>query len=189
MAEAVENQATVASTQAHGGAAEHAVDPTALGLNATAWVSLAMLVFIGILLWKKVPGAINKSLDGKIAGIRESLDEAKRLRDEAEVLKAEYEAKLAAAAKEAEVLRAHAQEEADQLLAAAKDNAEELVKRRQKMAEDKIAAAERAAIADIRAKAVNAATAAASSMIADVHDAKADKALVDEAIAGLGTIN
>src|SRR3546814_14774276 len=62
----------------------------------------------------------------------------------------------------------------------AKANAAALVSRRQKMAEDKIGAAERAAIADIRTKAVRAATGAAASLIAQGHDAKADKPLVAE---------
>ena len=88
----------VASTAADGGHGEapHA-DPAALGLNATAWVALAMLVVIAIMLWKKVPAAIGRALDKKIEGIREQLDEAKKLRAEAEALRAEYEAKSAAA--------------------------------------------------------------------------------------------
>ncbi|PZU59336.1 MAG: F0F1 ATP synthase subunit B [Sphingobium sp.] len=178
---------TVATTEAHGGPeAEHA-DPTAVGMNATAWVSLAMLVFILILLVKKVPAFVSKALDGKIAAIRAQLDEASKLRREAEALKAEYQAKLSGAASEIEAIRTHAEEEATQIVADAKVQATELVKRRQKMAEDKIAAAERTAIADIRTKAVQAATGAAAALIAQGHDAKADKALVDGAIKGLGT--
>ena len=86
-------------------------------------------------------------------------------------------------------MRTAAEHEAEGLIEDAKANAEALVARRQKMAEDKIGAAERAAIAGIRARAVNAATAAAATLIAQGHDAQADKALVDRAIGGLGTIN
>lgn len=75
------------------------------------------------------------------------------------------------------------------MIAEAKTNATALVKRRQKMAEDKIAAAERSAIDSIRAKAVTAATAAAAALIAENHDAKADKGMVDSAIKGLGGLN
>lgn len=171
-------------TVAHEGVEPH-TDPKAVGMDATAWVSLAMAVFIIILLVKKVPALIGGALDGKIAQIRAQLDEASKLRAEAEKLKAEYEAKMAAAAGEAEAMRKHAEHEAETLLADAQVNAEALVARRQKMAEDKIGAAERAAIADIRAKAVNAATSAAASLIASGHDAAADKVLVDSAIKGL----
>lgn len=172
-------------TVAHEGTVPH-TDPKAVGLDATAWVSLAMAVFILILVFKKVPGLIGGALDGRIAQIKAQLEEASKLRAEAEALKAEYEAKLAAAAGEADAMRKSAGHEAETLLADAKANAVALVARRQKMAEDKIGAAERAAIADIRTRAVNAATGAAAVLIAQGHDAKADKALVDEAIKGLG---
>lgn len=172
-------------TVAHEGVAPHS-DPKAVGMDATAWVSLAMAVFIVILLIKKVPALIGGALDGRIAEIKSQLAEAAKLRAEAEALKAEYEAKLASAAGEAEAMRKSAQSEAATLLEDAKANAAALVVRRQKMAEDKIGAAERAAIAGIRAKAVNAATSAAATLIAQKHDAKADKALVDSAIKGLG---
>lgn len=178
-----------AVTEAAGGPAEHHADPAVLGFDATGWVSLAMLVLLLVLVWKKVPAAITKGLDARIAGIRTQLEEASKLRAEAEALKAEYQAKLAAAEQDAAALRARAEEDASQLLAAAKTDAAALVKRRQKMAEDKIAAAERTAIADIRAKAVSAATAAAASLIAHGHDAKADKAMIDSSIKALGTIN
>ncbi|HKT76375.1 MAG TPA: F0F1 ATP synthase subunit B [Sphingobium sp.] len=172
-------------TVAHEGVAPHS-DPKAVGMDATAWVSLAMAVFIVILIIKKVPGLIGGALDGRIAQIKSQLAEAAKLRAEAEALKAEYEAKLASAAGEAEAMRNSAQSEAATLLEDAKANAAALVVRRQKMAEDKIGAAERAAIADIRTKAVNAATSAAATLIAQNHDAGADKALVDSAIKGLG---
>lgn len=175
-------------TVAHEGVAPH-TDPKAVGMDATAWVSLAMTAFIVILLVKKVPALIGGALDGRIAQIKEQLAEASKLRSEAETLKREYEAKLAAAAGEADAMRKAAEHEAEGLIADAKVNAESLVARREKMAEDKIGAAERTAIAGIRAKAVNAATAAAATLIAQGHDAKADKALVDSAISGLGTIN
>lgn len=159
--------------------------PKALGMDATVWVSVAMLVFFGLLVWKKVPAMIASGLDAKIAEIRKQLDEAERLRIEAEAIKAEYEAKLAAATTEAEDMRARAQAEADTLVAKAKDDADALIARRQRMAEDRIAAAEATALNDVRAAAAKAATAAAAALIADKHDATADKALVDQAIAAV----
>lgn len=164
-------------------------DPAALGMDATAWVSLAMLVFIGILLWKKVPGLITRGLDSQIAAIRQRLDEAKALRAEAEALRDEYARKIAGAEQDAANIVAHAQEESKTLIADAEQKAAELSARRAKMAEDKIAAAERQAIAEVRAKAAEAASAAAARLIAERHDANADKALVDRTIAGLGSVH
>ncbi len=146
-----------------------------------------MLIFIGVLVWKKVPALIAGALDKRIAAIRVQLDEAARLRKEAEALKAEYDSRMASAEQDAEAIRSRAQTEASELIEDAQANAQALVARRQKMAEDKIAAAERAAVAEIKARAVSAATQAAAKLIAESHGAKADKDLVDRAIAGLST--
>ena len=165
-------------------------DPSIGGvLDATVIVSIAMAVFIAILLWKKVPGLITRGLDAQIAAIRQRLDEAKQLRAEAEALRDEYARKIAGAEQDAARIVAHAQDESKQLLADAETKAQDLTARRAKMAEDKIAAAERQAIAEVRAKAAEAAAAAAAKLIAERHDAGADKALVDRTIAGLGSVH
>lgn len=187
-AEVAQNLANADHTQAlvaHG--AETHGELAFMGLGPGQFVSLAMAVFILILLIKKVPSLIGKGLDGKIAQIREQLDEASRLRAEAEALKAEYQAKIASAEKDAAAMRASAEEEAKQLLVDAGTEATALVARRKKMAEEKIAAAERAAVADVRARAASAATAAAAALITQHHDAKADQSLVDAVIAKVGT--
>jgi len=159
-----------------------------VGLNSPGvWVAASMLVVFGFMLWKGVPGLIARALDNRIATIREQLAEAAKLRAEAEALRAEYQQKSASAAKEADAILAHARDEAEAMLAKAKRDAETLVDRRTRMAEDKIAAAERAAIAEVRARAASVATTAAAALIAKGHDAGADKALVDKAIADLGT--
>jgi F-type H+-transporting ATPase subunit b len=178
----------LALTEEHGAAAggEPHAEPTALGLDATQWVALAMLVVLAIMIWKKVPAAIGRALDKKIAVIREQLDEARQLRAEAEALKAEYEAKAAAADAERQTMLDRARQEADGIVQQAKADSAALVERRAKMAEDKIAAAERTALAEIRAKAADAATAAAARLIAEQHGAEADKAMVDRTIADLG---
>lgn len=165
---------------------EAAAEPVSFGIvNATGWVSIAMAIFIGILLWKKVPALVTGMLDGKIAEISKQLKEAEQLRLDAESLKAEYEAKLSDAAKEADDMRARAEAEAETLVAKAKADATALIGRRKQMAEDRIAAAEAGALAAVRAATAKAATDAAAKLIAEKHDAKADKALVDQAIAGV----
>ncbi|HEX8301412.1 F0F1 ATP synthase subunit B [Sphingomonas sp.] len=189
---AVPHTGTEALTAEHGGVGPtegHHADPAIFGLDATIWVSIAMAVFIAILIWKKVPSLITRGLDNQIAAIRTRLDEAKQLRAEAEALRDEYAKKIAGAEAEAAAMIAHADEEAKGVLAKAEADAKDLTARRARMAEDKIAAAERSAIAEIRAKTAEAATKAAAAIIAQKHDASADKAMVDNAIAGLGRLN
>ncbi len=161
-------------------------EPTIFGLNPGGWVALAMLVVFAILIWKKVPGAIGKALDSKIALIRDQLAEAESLRKEAEALKAEYEAKAASADQDREALLERARHEADEIVAKAKTDAEALVERRTRMAEDKIAAEERSALDQLRAAAADAATKAAARLIAERHDAKNDAELVSRAIKEIG---
>lgn len=173
-----------ASTEAHGGAEDH-VTPSALGFDASMLVALAMLAVIILAIWKKVPAMIAGALDSQIAGIKQQLDQATALRAEAENIKAEYEAKAKQAARDADAMKASAEAEAKQIVARAKSDATALIERRAKAAEEKIAAAERAAIADVRNKAASAAAAAAAQLIAAHHDAKADAALIDQSIASL----
>jgi F-type H+-transporting ATPase subunit b len=171
------------STEAHSGEA-HAV-PKALGMDASMWVALAMLIVIIGAVWIKVPAMIGAMLDKKIAGIKEQLDAAENLRKEAEALKAEYTAKSKQAALDAEAMKAAAANEAKEIVAKAKTDAATMVARRTAMAEQKIAAAELAAIADIRTKAATTAAAAASILIAEKHDGKSDKGLIDATISAL----
>ena len=184
MAEAQHGTLTAAT-----GTTELHHEPAALGITAPGFVALSMLVVIGIIIWKKVPALIAGMLDARIATIRTQLDEASRLRAEAEAQLAEAKARNAASAGDAAAIIAHAEAEAKQMIAKAESDSADLVARRRKMAEDKIAAAERAAIAEVRAKAADAATRAAAAIIAEKHDAKADKPLVDHTIAGLGRLN
>ena len=178
----VEHGATVAHTEAPGGAGH---EPSALGFSPGGWVAIAMLLVFAIAIWKKVPAAIGKALDKNIAAIRDQLDEAAALRKEAEELKREYQAKAAAADGEAAAMVDRAKSEAERIVAKAEEDAKALVERRKAMAEAKIAAEERAAIDELRATAAKAATAAAAKLIVERNDANADRALVDEAIAGL----
>lgn len=175
-----------ATVEQHGGAPVHAA-PTALGLSAPAWISLAMLVVIAIIIWKKVPAAIGKALDSKIDVIREQLAEAEQLRKDAEALKAEYEVKAKSAEKEAAAIVDRAKHEAEAIVSQAKVNAEALIERRQRMAEEKIAAEERAAVESLRATAADAAREAAGRLIRERIDAKADEAIVGDAIRSIGS--
>ena len=164
-------------------------DPSVFGLDATVWVSIAMAAFILVLLFKRVPAAIGGMLDRQIAGIRQRLDEAKAIRAEAETLRAEYARRLASVEADAKAMVTQAEEEARQIVAKAEADAADLTQRRARMAEDKIAAAERTALAQVRARAADAATAVAAQIIAERHGTEADRPLVDRTIAGLGRPN
>jgi len=180
-----EHPEATATVEHHGGAPAHA-EPNVFGITAPMFISAAMLVVIAIMIWKKVPGAIAKALDDKIALIRDQLAEAESLRKEAEALKAEYEKKAKAVDKDRAALLERAKHEADEIVAKAKTDAEALIERRTRMAEDKIAAEERQAIDQLRASAAEAATKAAARLIADRHDAATDAKLVDQAIGEIG---
>jgi F-type H+-transporting ATPase subunit b len=170
----------------HTGSTNHEEPAVAGILDATVFVSMAMAVFIIILLWKKVPGLITRGLDKQIAAIRARLDEAKALRTEAEALRDEYARKLASVDTEVAGLMSQAESESQAILAKAGADAEALVVRRTRMAEDKIAAAERAALDEVRARAASAAAAAAEQLIRERLEAGADRRLVNQAIQGLG---
>ena len=157
-------------------------EPTFLGLNPGGMVAVAVLIVFALLIWKKVPGAVGRALDSKIALIRDQLAEAESLRKEAEALKAEYEAKAKSVDKDRKALLERAKHEADEIVAKAKTDAEALIERRTRMAEDKIAAEERTAVEQLRAAAADAATKAAAKIIAERHDAASDAKLVDKAI-------
>jgi F-type H+-transporting ATPase subunit b len=150
-------------------------------LDATFWAFIALLIFFGIVIYFKVPAFVTKALDSRIAKIEADIDEAKRLREEAQALLAEYERKRKAAESEAEEIVAAAQEEAERMTAEAEEALEDMVARRTKAVEDKIAQAEAQALADVRARSADVAIEAARLILADqVKDSGG--ALVDQSI-------
>ncbi|MGE5953357.1 MAG: hypothetical protein ACM308_07050 [Qipengyuania vulgaris] len=174
-----------ATTEIDHGAGKH-VEPELWGLAPFQVVSISMLVLLLFAFFgAKVHKTIAGGLDNKIAAIKEQLEEAKQLRAEAEALRKEYADKIAGAEKDAEAMLVNAQTEADAILEKAEADSKAMVERRKRMAEDKIAAAEREAVQDVRNRAVAAATGASRKLIAEKHDAEADKALADKVIAGI----
>ena len=121
--------------------------------EAEFWVAIGFLVFLGLMGWVGVHRTIGKSLDDRAARIKAELDEARRLRNEAAALLAEYQRKRQDAEGEAQEIVSSAKAEAERLAVEAKARIEEFVSRRTKMAETKIAQAEAQAAADVRAAA------------------------------------
>jgi len=154
-----------------------------LGLDAEGYIAIAFVLFVALLLYVKVPKMITQALDGRAVKVRADLDEAKRLRSEAEALLAGYKAKAETASHDAEHILSIAQTEAAAIVADARVQAEAVIARRTALAETRIAAAERAAEASVRAQAVDFATAAAKRIIV-AHDDPAEAARLTNAAIG-----
>jgi F-type H+-transporting ATPase subunit b len=146
------------------------MDATSL---ASVWVLIALLIFIGICLYIKVPAMVSKSLDARAARISSELDEARTLREEAQALLAEYQKKRKEAEQEAAAIIEAAKREAEILAAEAHQRTEDYVTRRAALAEQKIGQAERDAISEVRSSAVDLAVEAARKLLAGHADAKA----------------
>ncbi|WP_339832064.1 ATP F0F1 synthase subunit B [uncultured Parvibaculum sp.] len=151
------------------------------------WVLISFLMFIGLLVYFKVPGMIVGLLDKRAADIAAELDEARRLREEAQQLLASYQRKQRDAMKEAEDIVAQAKVEAENLAKEIRANMELQVERRTKLAEDKIAQAESQALSEVRATAAEVAIGAARNVIADKVTAAEDEKLVERSIADLAS--
>ncbi len=163
-----------------------------MGLLSTPdfWVAVSFIGFILLIVYFKVPGKVTKMLDDRADLIRQELDEARKLREEAQTRLAEYERKQRSAEKEAEGIIALAKEEAEALAAETREKLTETLERRMKLAEDKIARAEEQALGEVRTAAVNIAIAAAEQIIADKMTPAASKKLVDQSIKDLkGKLN
>jgi F-type H+-transporting ATPase subunit b len=133
--------------------------------EAEFWVAIGFLVFLGVLFYVGVHRTIGKALDDRAGRIKAELDDARKLRDEAAGLLAEYQRKRQEAEGEAQGIVSGAKAEAERLAVEAKARIEEFVSRRTKMAETKIAQAEAQAAADVRAAAAEAAVAAAEMIL------------------------
>jgi F-type H+-transporting ATPase subunit b len=149
---------------------------------ATVWVLLGLLVFIGILIYMKVPGMLVAALDKRADKIRSDLEEARRLREEAEALLADYRKKTGNAAAEAEAIIAQARREAEALSSEAKTRIEDYVARRTRAVEQRIAQAETQAIAEVKSRAIDVAAAAAGRILAERAKGKSGEQLVARSI-------
>lgn len=155
--------------------------------NTDFVVLIAFLLFVGVLLYFKVPTLLMGMLDGRAAGIKSELDEARKLREEAQTLLASYERKQKDVKEQAERIVAAAKEEATAAAAQARVDLENSVARRMAAADDQIASAEAAAVKEVRDQAVVIAVGAAREVIAKQMSAADSNKLIDDAIAQLGS--
>ena len=150
------------------------------------WVLIAFVLFF-VLFGRKLWSALAGMLDDRAARVRTELDEAARLRQEAEAMLRDAEARRAEALRDAQALIEGAKAEAGRVAAAAAADAEQAARRREQMAMDRIAAAEKAAVDEVRLTAAEVATVAARQVIAEGLSADADARLIDHAISQLPT--
>jgi F-type H+-transporting ATPase subunit b len=146
------------------------------------WVAIAFLFFVGLLGYVGAHRRVFDALDARQARIKSELDEALRLRNEAQALLAEFERKGHEAEAEAAAIIAGAKVEAEHLATEAKARMEEFVARRTRMAEGKIAQAETQALADVRSAAAEAAVAAAAKILAVAAKGKVAEELLARGI-------
>ncbi len=129
------------------------------------WVAIAFVILMGVFAWLGVHRTMFTALDHRSERIKAELDDARRLKDEAAQVLAEYKARRASAEREAEDIVTNARAEAERIATNAKAKMEDFVARRTKTAESKIALAETQAVADVRAAAAEAAVTAATTIL------------------------
>jgi F-type H+-transporting ATPase subunit b len=152
---------------------------------ATLWALVGLLIFLGIAVYIKAPAMLAKSLDERGKRISDELDEARRLREEAKALLAEYQKKRKEAEAEAADILTAAKREAELFVEDAKAKAEDYVARRTASAEQKIAQAERDAVNEVRSLAADIAVEAARATIAAKVDAKTTASLFQSSLQAL----
>lgn len=151
--------------------------------NTDFIVLLGFLTFIGILVWKKVPALIGRLLDERAEGIQKDLDEARALREAAQLLLADYERKQLEVKELAETIVSQAKKDAQVAAEKAKEDLKLSIERRMTAAKEQIAAAEASAIRDVRNTAISVAIGAASDVISKKMTAADANKLIDESIA------
>ncbi|RMF35658.1 MAG: ATP F0F1 synthase subunit B [Alphaproteobacteria bacterium] len=154
--------------------------------NVEAIVITAFVLFLALLVWAKAPATVIRMLDARAERIRNELDEARQLREEAQSLLASYERKQREVEKLAEDIVARAVEESREAIEAGKAELERAVARRLKAAEEQIASAEAGAIRQVRDQAIAVAVAAAAEVMARNMPPEKASALIDDAIRTTG---
>ena len=151
--------------------------------NTDFIVLIAFLVFIGILVYFDVPRTIMGLLDKRAQGIRDELDEARRLREEAQTVLASYERKGREAQKQADRIVATAKEEARAAAEKMKADMRASIDRRVRTAQDQIDSARAEAVRDVRDRAIEIANAAAAEVVQAQMGDDRQRAMADESIA------
>ena len=164
----------------------HGTDASAgLLQDSSFWVLLAFIIVVGIFIRAGAHKAIASGLDKRAQKIADEINEARKMREEAQELLAQYQRRQREAEDEAAAIIEQAKKDAKRMAAEARDKISEQMTRRTKAMEDKIARAEAQAISEVRSQAADLAVAAAREIIRERMDSGAQSAIIDKAIAGL----
>ena len=153
--------------------------------SAEFWVAVSFMLFVALILWQKVPALVGTALDKRADAIQQELGEAKRLREEAQKVLADYKRRHLEAEQEAAGIIEQARREALSLTEETRKGLQETLTRRTKLAEEKIARAEAQATAEVRSRAVDAALAAAESLVKSKLSGATAQGLIDRSIQDL----
>jgi len=154
-------------------------------MDTTFWVAVSFVLFIALLVYYAVPRKIIQALDKRSENIKAELSEARRLREEAQSILADYQRKQRDAEAEAKDIVAQAEREAQAYAQETRQQFEEMLERRMRMADEKIARAEAQAIAEVRSRAVDASVEAAEKILAEKVDGEKARDLVSQSVAQL----
>ncbi|WP_375678278.1 MULTISPECIES: F0F1 ATP synthase subunit B [unclassified Bartonella] len=151
-------------------------------MTDTFWAFVGLVLFLALLVYFQIPQRVIHHLDARAKRIKDELDEALRLREEAQEILAEYQRKHAEAEKDAQEIIAAAKHEVESVIAEARAKAEEYVKNRNKLAEQKIAQAEADAIRMVSSSAIDLAISTARTIIARKIDSNKADELIKESL-------
>jgi len=146
------------------------------------WVAIAFVLFIALVVYYAVPRRIISALDKRAESIQQELTEARRLREEAQSILADYQRKQRDAEQEANDIIAQAEREAQAYAQETRQQFEDMLNRRVQMADEKIARAEAQAVAEVRSRAVDASVEATEQIIAEKLDTEKARALVEQSV-------
>lgn len=180
-------EGAVAAVEDHSGGEDHS---TPLLEDSNTWVLVGFILVVGLFLWQNVPGIFGKMLGARADKVREQLDEARTLREDAQRLLADFQKRQREAEAEAAGIIEQAKRDAKLMSTEARQKLDEQLARRRAAAEERISRAEEQAVAAVRAQAAELSVAAAQEIIAGRMDAKSQGQLIDKAIADVrGQLN
>ena len=136
-------------------------------MDSSFWALVALVLFLALMVYLKVPGMVTRGLDARAEKVRSELEEARRLREEAQAVLADFRRKTQAADEEADAIIAQAKAEAERMTAETEAALEDMITRRTAAAETRIAQAEAQALAEVRSRATDIAIAASEALLAD----------------------
>ena len=143
-----------------------------MNFDATFWVAVSFVLFVGVLLYFKVPQKIFTALDESINKIKKDIEEAEKLKEEAKNILSDYEAKLDKSKVEIDLMIKNAQKESEINIIKTNDQFHKIFENRKKMAEEKIKQMKLQATKDIKNYSVEVAIIALEKIIKNSIDKK-----------------